>query len=637
MKKTLIAIFILLYANITFAQTAPAAPAQQYTMPYGQVDKADLEMKACGFEKDANAEILFDKANVYQGYAGDVVWERHIRIKIFNDFGKKYGNVRVSDYTLNNKPLITDIEAETLNLENNKIVISKMDKAQIYTEKTDRFHATVTFSLPNVQSGSVIEYKYKWNVTGYPNWYFQSDIPTRYSEVKADLPPALGGIIRLIPHVQQPFITDIGKEGDYKQYKAMTDIHSLPDEAYMTARRDNAQRIDFVSQANSLATWEKIGEIILRVPSIEDQLDNPLSGEGEILKTAKKIKNDNERLAYIFDTVKNAMKWNDLLAFYAYDGAAKAWSKKVGNSAEINMALCRLLKKAGIKACLMLISTRKNGLINPYIPSVALFNSTIVCASVNSKQYVLDASNKYNLYNITPEDYLNTYGLPINEDDKWYKPVFFANEEPVMQSVFLNAEIKKDGKLDGTAEITSFGYNKTNTLRKYKTEGEAKYIAYLKNNDNGLKISSIKMEDISVDTLPLAQKIKFEYESKTTDDNYIFLTPNLFTFMGQNPFAPENRYSMIDFGYLNDFSVNGIYKLPAGYKTETLPKSIVMNMPDQSAVFRRVVAEDAGTVSIRYVLMRKKTIYLVNDYPDLRAFYQKMYELLNEQLVLKKS
>jgi len=76
--------------------------------------------------------------------------------------------------------------------------------------------------------------------------------------------------------------------------------------------------------------------------------------------------------------------------------------------------------------------------------------------------------------------------------------------------------------------------------------------------------------------------------------------------------------------------------LPAGYKTDALPKPITIVMPDQSIIFKRTVVEDEGTILVKYVLTHKKTIYFREEYQDLQGFYKKMHELLNEQVVLKK-
>ena len=55
---------LLLLGAVSITANAQTTPT---TQPYGKIDQADLEMKACDFEKDANAEVLFFKGNVYYG------------------------------------------------------------------------------------------------------------------------------------------------------------------------------------------------------------------------------------------------------------------------------------------------------------------------------------------------------------------------------------------------------------------------------------------------------------------------------------------------------------------------------------------------------------------------------------------
>ena len=59
------------------------APANYLPEPYGVVDTADLKMTSCDFEKEANAEILFDKGTINVDYGKSM--ERHVRIKILSE------------------------------------------------------------------------------------------------------------------------------------------------------------------------------------------------------------------------------------------------------------------------------------------------------------------------------------------------------------------------------------------------------------------------------------------------------------------------------------------------------------------------------------------------------------------------
>ena len=225
-----ILIYGLLSLAVLTAKAQTQGPAQPTTQEYGKVNKEDLEMTSCDFEKDANAEILFDKGNIFQD--GALILERHIRIKILNEFGKNAGNVRIPYVSYMGSTAINDLQGETINLENGKIEVTPIDKKLIYEEKTDKIHSAQVFAFPKVKAGSIIEYKYRCSlVNGYfPNWYFQSYFPTRYSEIKIDIPSAINQSVRLIPHVKQAFFLNIGKTDDFKQTKAMVNIHSLPDE-----------------------------------------------------------------------------------------------------------------------------------------------------------------------------------------------------------------------------------------------------------------------------------------------------------------------------------------------------------------------------------------------------------------------
>jgi hypothetical protein len=254
----------------------------------------------------------------------------------------------------------------------------------------------------------------------------------------------------------------------------------------------------------------------------------------------------------------------------------------------------------------------------------------------SAKEYILDATGKYNQYNETPAELLNSFGLYIDKSKKIYDTVSIKKDLPVRQVILINAEIKPGGKLDGTAQINSVSYDRINAIKKYKTDGEKKYIDYLADNDNNLKISSLKMENMEVDTLPLTQNVVFSLDLAGSDENYIYLKPNLFSSLKTNPFLSETRLSDIYFGYLRSYSINGVYKLPAGYKTDALPKSVNMVMPDKSISFKRIVAEQDGSVLVHFIVDVRKAAFNPSEYSGVHAFYKKMYELLDEQIVLKK-
>ncbi|MGZ3752200.1 MAG: DUF3857 domain-containing protein, partial [Mucilaginibacter sp.] len=385
MKKISVMILAVCFAAATRAQTAPGL------QPYGKVDQADLEMKACDFEKDANAEVLIDKGTMY--YGGDlktVIIEYYKRIKIFNENGNKEADVHIQFYGGYHAEYITGIEAETINLTNGKIEITKLDKKQIYTKAIDKEISEITFTLPNVKPGCIIEYRYKWNSlynASIPAWDFQERIPVRYSELSTAIPDifyfrpelrayqpfvknsaeVVGRVLQVSTHSVEmgDHIMTSSQQSDTYPYnvknevRAMANIPSLPDEPYMSSFRDNVQslRLDLVSlkpiggfNKELSDTWAKVGGILADDQDFGGQLKRTLDNEGDILSKARVLSSDEAKVALIFNEVKNNMKWNGLDRWYTIDGTSKAWESKTGNSAEINLILYHLLKQAGINA-----------------------------------------------------------------------------------------------------------------------------------------------------------------------------------------------------------------------------------------------------------------------------------------------
>lgn len=655
MRKILVlAVFISASFRSVYAQTELSA--------YGKIDISDLELKECSFEKDANAMVLFDKGDVYFDVEFDIVMERHQRIKIFNKDGKDEANIRIEYNSVNNLEQVFELQAQTINLKDGKPVITKLEKKQQFKEVIDKYSSAMVFTFPDVQPGSVIEFKYSWKTpsfSNFPSWNFQGRLPVRYTELTTAIPDMLN--YKTQYRIYKPLYKNktsaqsrslgsgsesVGYTVDIKTI-ALQDVPSLQDEPYMTSMHDNLQSAIFQLSSirplggflqTGMDTWAKVAGGLAEDEDFGLQFRKKLEGEDILIAKAKAMSNDEQRICFLFDEVRNLMKWNGVDRWYTHDGIAKAWDKKTGNSTEINLILYRLLKQSGVKSVYpMIVSTRSHGKVNIAFPWLYQFNRAVVTIPVDStRRYVLDASNKYQLYNAIPENLLNSYGLRLDKENKRHDMVDIQEPKTARKSIYINAEIKPEGKLVGMAQLTDFSYYKINALREYK-EGEEKYKEYLSGRDNGLKIRDLVMEDADRDSLPLQEKMNFEMELAGSDGDYIYFSPNIFPDYRKSPFLNETRATMIDFGYNNKYIITGMFKVPAGYKTDVLPKPLNMVMPDKSMSFQRILSQDGDLISIRYIVDLKKPIFFADEYPELRQFYKQLIEMLNEQIVLKKS
>ena len=610
------------------------------TQPYGMIDTADLKLTSCDFEKGAGAMVLFDKARVIYKFSS-IIMERHKRIKIFNDQNKDEANIRIEFYGAHHDEDITEIEAETINLTNKTITYTNIDKKLIYTEVIDKDRKAIIFTFPDVRAGSVIEFKYKLSTSysyNYPDWLFQSSIPTRYSEFDASFNDEFR--FNILKKVHQLMVVDTLMNSTHprgaRHIWALSNIKSYTEEPYMDYPDDYLQRIQF-KIARKDQTWDKIGRIMLDDEDFGPQLTRNLSGADDIIAKANALKTQDEKIRYLFNTVKSLMKWNREDYWYTINGVKKAWDKKTGNSTEINLVLFNLLKTAGVPVYLMALKTRDNGRLDPDYPNLQQLNKTVVYCSFDlSKYYVLDASNPYNTYDNIPYDLIGLNVLTMDTENKRFG-MFPLKSGTAKEVTLINGSIGADGKFEGTSQTSSLSYSREKYLKKHEQLNEKKYIDELQKKSNGLNISSIKFENIENDTVPLIQTIEFKYNLNEPDGNYIYFNPNLLIGFQTNPFKSEGRVSNIDFRCLNNYSINERYKIPAGYKIDALPKSLSLIMPDKSISFKRAVAEQDGFILVFCTLNYTRAIFTADEYPGIRDFYKKMYEMLNEQIVLKKS
>jgi hypothetical protein len=619
MKKALLLVLLCIPSILTRAQNQPALVPEP---PFGTANMEYLTMKKCDFEPDANAMVLFDYEKChFLGVRGkDVITERHTCIKIFNEHATDRGNISIRFLSIDFER-VSQIEAATFNLNDGKAEISNLDKKLIYVHKINKYESEMVFSMPNVKAGSVIEYKYT-HESGMP---VSGHVKDNYS-AKVKL-----GITNVFSPKNNPdnYVYTVSKSPSLPNEPFMRSFaDALAEATYKPAFANDGPSVMFGNTDRYLLNSEDFGL----------QLDKTLKGEDSIINKVFLLNTEMERLAYIYNQVKGLMKWNGADGWYTDEGVIKAWKNRSGNSTEINLILYHLLTANGIKASPVLVSTRENGKIIPYISGLRAFNRTVTYATLSdsTKHYLLDATDKYGAFNQVPYNLLNSAGLRLDIENKSHSIVFIKDDQPVKKVVLINAAIMPDGKLNGNAQIVDYGYNKSKSCERYTTEGEKKYIANLENNDNNVQVSSLKLENARVDTLPLTQNFHFNINLSASDENYIYFNPNIFSPLTINPFLAETRVTDIDFGYCNNFQIRGSYKIPDKYAIDAIPKTIAIATPDKSIRFKRLAGEQEGAVVIQYSIAFHKSVFAKAEYPIIHDFYKKMFELLNEQVVLKK-
>jgi hypothetical protein len=154
------------------------ASAQDKFIEFGQVRHDEMMLKECSFDKSADAMILLDHAVAYFNDENNLITERRIRLKILKEKGVERGDIRIPFYSEGDFENIYNIEAVVFTpTANGDFEQKTLERKNIFTRQVNKLYSLVTFALPNVQVGSIIDYRYRSQMRSYGglrSWEFQS-------------------------------------------------------------------------------------------------------------------------------------------------------------------------------------------------------------------------------------------------------------------------------------------------------------------------------------------------------------------------------------------------------------------------------------------------------------------------------
>ncbi len=626
-----IALF-LVFSEKTMAQFASV----------GMPVNADFELKECSFDPEAKAVVLLHEAVSNYDDRYQLVTTHHYRIKVLKENGLDAADISIPFFVESDFENIRDISGFTINKsENGSIERIPIESKSIYREKTNPYVNHVKIAFPKVQVNSIIDYQYTSvmkHYGGLENWDFQESLPTIKSAYD----------LYIIPNAEFSYVV----KGDPNKVKvnsepgrvqfSMENIPGLPDEPYMDARRDYLQRVefqlystgDYYNRRKHMTSWKEVIRNLETEPMFGVQLNKSLEGSGDFLKMIKDM-DPLTRMNQVLGFVKRQMAWNGMDGKYSR-GVKDAWNKKAGSSADINLALINILRDADLNADPLLVSERSHGMVYPNVPFVDQFNKVVAHVDIDGKQYILDASDRFLPSSLFPPEILNTNALLMKRKDGG---LINIKDEKGLYRWNVSVQMSLEGdSLHAQSSCTAIDYARMEELRKYlsapKVYVDRKYRDALPNGS----LKSFESINEQTDSVPYRHSVKFSSALQKSGD-YVLLNTNFFNGLDQNPFVSKSRNSNINFGYRKLISSTVHIKFPEGMSVDALPKSVMLSTPDKSISFTREYLTDPNNpvILMRMKLETKASWYGMEDYPQIQEFYKKMFEMLNEQVILKKS
>ncbi|HEV2479344.1 MAG TPA: hypothetical protein VGS79_06760, partial [Puia sp.] len=301
---------------------------------------------------------------------------------------------------------------------------------------------------------------------------------------------------------------------------------------------------------------------------------------------------------------------------------------------EINLLLTAMLRDEGLKADAVILSTRGNGVINPYYPLLWNLNYVVVRLRMGGRDYFLDATDRHLGFGKIPLDCYNGYARVVSEQPD---SVMLAPDSLVefkYASVFLSPTTAGDG-LKGTLEETQGYYASLDTRDAVSRRGEDAYFEDVRK----AYPFDVQLTDKHIDSLKAYDEpvtVRYTLTIPMAGDERIYFNPMLAEGRKENPFAAAVRHYPIEMPYRTDELYVLQMQIPKGYEVEELPAGVRVKLNESDGFYEYGFLSDGQTLQFRSRLVLRRTYFPPEDYQNLRDFFSLVMKKQGEVVVFKK-
>ena len=650
-----------LIATLLIALGSARGFSQNAPIEWGEIPKADLEMKTYLPDTSAHAIILADYGQSAINSDLGITYKRHMRIKIFSAAGYDWGTHIITLYTKENWEKLDDLEGVTYSLgADGSIEKTDLEDDMIFDERADENHTRYRFTMPALRPGCVVEFRYtikyhSWLVM--PTWKFQHSVPTLWSEYRSLAPVTLA--YAQVTTTYEPFLiketveraTYIGGNTFFtgtgiircnESRWVMSDLPALKEEPYMTTLDDYIPKVQLQlaefadprgGRTRVLKTWDLLIEELLKNQDFGGLLD-PGGSIRDLTESVIRGKTSPvEKMKAVYDYVRSTMNWDGRSTVFGSDLDDLLKAKK-GDAADINFLLMAMLRSAGLTVDPVIASTRSHGLLTDVFPLIEQFNIVVARVKAEGSEYFLDATEPMRPAELVSPELLNVTGLVVKEGAvEWLKIASTRRYRHRSQALLALSE---GGEIHGSVESSDEDYG---ALRKRRDAQEKKPIDIAKSifsaEERGLTVDSAAVSgaDSAAGTFRVSAMVTGASYAQAAGDR-MYLNPIVLDRITASPFRLKKRNFPIDMSYGREVVSTSVIRVPAGFEPQELPKDIDLGGRDYRYTRRTIVAGDSIRTTTQ--LSFGVSVLPSEKYQSLREFYDRMVGVESDQIVLQR-
>lgn len=655
MRKTLSTLFALIITVLAVAQ-------ERGNFPEFKTTYTELNLKSYALDSSAVAVVLneYGKAYFDNGNDYNLMFEYHVKIKIFKKDGLAYADIEIPLRKSDSKSeILRAFEAASYTFDNGSMRETKVAVKDMFTDVRGKYLDVKKIAIPNVREGSVIEFKYTVEspfAYNFKNWEFQTEIPKVYSEYWALIPAnylyniTLKGFYPLTVNtskVEKQCYWMNGRASDCSLFMyGMKDVPAFIEEEYMTAKSNFISSINFElseyryfdGRIDKMTNeWRDVELELKRHSDFGQQLKKAdgkmksdvlalIAGETDPLVKAKKI---------YYHVLQN-FQWNGKFGLFTDLGVKKAFEGKIGNVSDINLMLIGALDVAELAVEPVILSTRDNGIPIELHPVISDFNYVVARLEINGKFYMLDATDPFHPFGLLPERCLNGKGRVLAEKESFWTDLVAPDKARRISNFTL--KLADDGLLSGAIQVTYMGYEAVKQRKALNKFAEEKaYISNFTKRFDGMEVGKFEILNFEQIDKPFVVKLNVGYQAYDGDaaDNFLF-NPFIIEKENENPFKSNERLYPVDFGSPREFTTMLNLEFPAKFELVNKPEKIALSLPNAGGRFILDSQVADNKLVLNNALSINRTVFSSQEYPFLKELYSRIIQAQNEDLIFKK-
>ena len=632
-------------------------------LKWGKPTDQELQMTEYALDKEADAVVLYHKTDVsYQFTNNDfrVIYRVNTRLKVLKPEGKRVADGQIAylenETNRTRREIVTGLKATAYNMEDGKLVKTKMERSMTSEERLDKNQMVLKFSVPQVKVGTVIEIEYRIDSDYYGNicdWYAQRDIPVLYTCYELSIPEWFTFNIEEtgMNHMEKKessepmtLLFSGGTENILTNIKTFVgrNLPALKDDDFVWHAADYGDKVTaelagiFIPGSvykSYTSTWDDIDNQLLSDEDFGGRLKRNSPLKDEIIAAGiPDISDKKERIAAVWKLLKSKVRWNGDYAFWG-KSASKILKEGTGTNSDINFLLINMLQDAGIESTPVVMRTRDSGILPLSHSSLKYLNTFVVgIPMTDSGMAYLDGSAEDGYLNVLPAKLLVTRARVVQKPgaDLWVKLQANARGR---ETAIVQAQLSADGQLKGQKSTMLVEEAAAAKRRLWRLAKDSTELIQKMQERDGIEIQSYRLEGRHDFSPTVKEEMTFTKQCDVAGD-MIYLNPLVFIPQHESPFTTAERILPIEFPYNQSETQNVIITLPEGYVVEEAPKPIIIKFDGATA--RIICNVNGNQLSVQYQMNISQTFYASTQYQDLKAFFDSVVESNKHIITVKK-